>query len=104
MVGQGGQIVDADIQRSVIGRGVRIDAGARLDECVIADGVHIGAGARLRRVIADRFSIIPADIELGYGQTVDRERFHVSPSGLIVLPRNYRFRAVVPNLAGAAKT
>lgn len=104
MVGQGGQIVDADIQRSVIGRGVRIDAGARLEECVIADGVHIGAGARLRRVIADRFSIIPADIELGYGETVDRERFHVSSSGLIVLPRNYRFRTVVPNLAGAAKT
>jgi glucose-1-phosphate adenylyltransferase len=103
MVGQGGQIIEADIQRSVIGRGVRIDAGARLEECVIADGVHIGAGAHLRRVIADRFSIIPPGIELGYGETVDRERFHVSPSGLIVLPRNYRFRAVMPNLTGAAK-
>jgi glucose-1-phosphate adenylyltransferase len=104
MVGQGGQIIEADIRRSVIGRGVRIDSGARLDECVIADGVHIGAGAKLRRVIADRFGIIPADIKLGYGEAVDRERFHVSPSGLIVLPRNYRFRSVVPNLAGAART
>jgi glucose-1-phosphate adenylyltransferase len=104
MVGQGGQIIEAEIQRSVIGRGVRIDAGARLEGCVIADGVHIGAGARLRRVIADRFSIIPPSIELGYGETVDRERFHVAPSGLIVLPRNYRFRAVMPNLSGASKS
>jgi glucose-1-phosphate adenylyltransferase len=103
MVGQGGQIIDAKIHRSVIGRGVRIDTGASLEGCVIADGVQIGTGARLRRVIADRFSIIPPDIELGYGETVDRERFHVSPSGLIVLPRNYRFRAVMPNLTGAAK-
>ena len=103
MVGQGGQIIDAEIQRSVIGRGVRIDPGARLEGCVIADGVQIGAGAKLRRVIADRFSIIPPGIELGYGETVDRERFHVAPSGLIVLPRNYRFRAVMPNLTGAAK-
>ena len=103
MVGQGGQFIEADIRRSVIGRGVRIDSGARLEECVIADGVHIGAGAKLRRVIADRFSKIPADIELGYGETVDRERFYVSSSGLIVLPRNYRFRSVVPNLTGSAK-
>ncbi|WP_447598413.1 glucose-1-phosphate adenylyltransferase [Nitrospira sp. Nam80] len=103
MVGQGGQFIDADIRRSVIGRGVRIGSGARLDECVIADGVHIGAGARLRRVIADRFSNIPAGIELGYGETVDRERFYVSQSGLIVLPRNYRFRSVLPNLTESAK-
>ncbi len=103
MVGQGGQFIEADIRRSIIGRGVRIDSGARLEECVIADGVHIGAGAKLRRVIADRFSKIPADIELGYGETVDRERFYVSSSGLIVLPRNYRFRSVVPNLTGSAK-
>lgn len=103
MVGQGGQCIEADIRRSVIGREVRIDSGARLEECVITDGVHIGAGARLRRVIADRFSKIPAGIELGHGETVDRERFYVSPSGLIVLPRNYRFRSVVPNLAGSAK-
>jgi glucose-1-phosphate adenylyltransferase len=103
MVGQGGQFIDADIRRSVIGRGVRIGSGARLDECVIADGVHIGAGARLRRVIADRFSNIPAGIELGHGETVDRERFYVSQSGLIVLPRNYRFRSVLPNLAESAK-
>ncbi|MGD9726645.1 MAG: glucose-1-phosphate adenylyltransferase [Nitrospiraceae bacterium] len=103
MVGQGGQFIDADIRQSVIGRGVRIGTGARLEGCVIADGVHIGAGARLRRVIADRFSNIPAGIELGYGETVDRERFYVSQSGLIVLPRNYRFKSVLPNLAGSAK-
>lgn len=95
MVGQGGQILEADIRRSVIGRGVRIDAGAQLEGCIIADGVRIGAGARLRRVIADRFSIIPADLDLGHDAAHDRERFHVSPSGLVVLPRNYAIRSTV---------
>jgi glucose-1-phosphate adenylyltransferase len=95
MVGQGGQILEADIRRSVIGRGVRIDAGAQLEECIVADGVRIGAGARLRRVIADRFSIIPADLDLGHDAAHDRERFHVSPSGLVVLPRNYAVRSTV---------
>lgn len=103
MLGQGSQVIDADIRRSVIGRGVRIGAGAVLEECVIADGVQIGAGAKLRRVIADRFSTIPPEMQLGYGQPVDRERFHVSRSGLVVLPRSYAHRAPVPSLTASTK-
>ena len=65
MIGEACHIVEADIRRSVIGRNVHIEAGARLDECVIMDGVRIGARARLHRVIADRFSSIPANSEIG---------------------------------------
>jgi glucose-1-phosphate adenylyltransferase len=103
MVGQGGQFIEADIRRSVIGRGVVIEAGAHIEECVIADGVHIGAGARLRRVIADRFSRVPADVELGYGASIDRERYHVAPSGLVVLPRNYAFRSAIADRPESVK-
>lgn len=89
MLGQGSRIVNAKVYRSIIGRSVIVESGAHVEECVIADGVHVGAGARLRRVIADRFSDIPAHIDIGYRPTVDRERYYVSPSGLTVLPRNY---------------
>jgi glucose-1-phosphate adenylyltransferase len=87
MVGQNSRCVDADIRRSIIGRGVRVEAGADLDECIILDGVHIGAQARLRRVIADRSTIVPAWSRIGYDAADDRKRFHVSPSGLVVLSR-----------------
>ncbi|MGC4097058.1 MAG: hypothetical protein QM706_08080 [Nitrospira sp.] len=88
MIGEGSHIVEADIRRSVIGRNVHIEAGARLDECVIMDGVRIGAQARLHRVIADRFSSIPANSEIGPYENPGGQVCHVSSGGLVVLPRN----------------
>lgn len=87
MVGQGSLVVEAEVRRSVIGRNVRIESGARLDECVILGDTWIGPKARLRRVIADRFNVIPAACELGYQPTEDRKRYHVAKSDVVVLPR-----------------
>jgi glucose-1-phosphate adenylyltransferase len=86
MIGHGTRCVDADIQKSVIGRGVRIERGAQLKECVILDDVHIGAHARLRRVIADRGSCVPAHARIGFDPGLDGRKFHLSHSGLVVLP------------------
>jgi glucose-1-phosphate adenylyltransferase len=89
MVGQGSLVVDATIQGSVIGRNVKIGEGAHIQECVILDGTIVGPKARLRRVIADRFNIIPEGTTLGYDPKPDR-----APSGkagLIVLPRGQSF-------------
>lgn len=91
MVGQGSLVVDAKIQRSVIGRNVRIGQGAHIEECVILDGTIVGPKARLRRVIADRFNIIAGDTTLGYDQRDDSSRASGGKSGLIVLPRGHSF-------------
>ncbi|HWC50643.1 MAG TPA: glucose-1-phosphate adenylyltransferase [Nitrospira sp.] len=86
MIGEGTQCLDAEIKKSVIGRGVRIDRGAHVEECVILDDVHIGPRARLRRVIADRGSLVPSDSRIGYDSAHDKKKFHLSQSGLVVLP------------------
>ena len=85
MIGPGTLCVDADIRKSVIGRDVRIERGAHLDECVILDDVHIGAHAQLRRVIADRAGSVPAQARIGYDRAQDGRKFHLSQSGLVVL-------------------
>jgi glucose-1-phosphate adenylyltransferase len=95
MIGTGSQCLEADIRRSIVGRGVRIDRGARLDECVILDDVHIGPHARLRRVIADRRSTIPAYSRIGYDAGHDGMKFHLSQSGLVVLPHSSAAEAKV---------
>jgi glucose-1-phosphate adenylyltransferase len=64
MIGQGSHVVEAEIARSVIGRNVRIDAGCRIEESIILDGSIIGAGSHLRRVIADRFNVLPRNTSL----------------------------------------
>ncbi|MGZ8406060.1 MAG: glucose-1-phosphate adenylyltransferase [Nitrospira sp.] len=88
MVGQGSHCVEADIRRSIIGRGVRIDRGAQLEECIILDDVQIGSHARLRRVIADRRSTIPPHSRIGYDPAHDYARFQYATSGLVVLPHS----------------
>jgi glucose-1-phosphate adenylyltransferase len=85
MIGQGSQCVEAVVHRSVVGRGVRIDRGAHLEECVILDGVHIGAYSRLRRVLVDRSARIPPWSRIGHEEGDDRKRFHVSQTGLVVI-------------------
>lgn len=87
MVGQGSHVVEAEIRRSVIGRNVRVEQGARIEECIILDGAVIGSKTRLRRVIADRFNVIPPGTTMGLDPATDRKRYHVTRSGLVVLPR-----------------
>jgi glucose-1-phosphate adenylyltransferase len=87
MIGQGSHVIDAEIRRSVIGRNVRIEPGARIDECIVLDGTVIGAKSRLRRVIVDRFNVIPAATEIGGDAREDRQRYQVTKSGLVILPR-----------------
>ncbi|RMH31526.1 MAG: glucose-1-phosphate adenylyltransferase [Nitrospirae bacterium] len=98
MVGQGSLVVDSLIKRSIIGRNVRIGEGCHLEECVILDGAIIGPKSRLRRVIADRFNVLPAGTILGYEHTTHPQYTPMGRFGLTVLPRgqSYGGRAVTP--------
>ena len=98
MIGQGSLVVDANIKRSIIGRNVRIGEGTKIEECIILDGTIIGPKCRLRRVIADRFNVIPAGAEIGIDKSSDGKRSTIGKAGLTVLPRGQSFggRAVTP--------
>jgi glucose-1-phosphate adenylyltransferase len=87
LVGQGSLVIDAKIRRSVVGRNVHIEHGAEIDECVILDGTRIGSKARLRRVIADRYNVLPQSAEIGFVPETDRKRYQTTQSGLVILPR-----------------
>lgn len=86
-VGQGSLVTDATIRRSVIGRNVHIEEGAEIDECIILDGARIGAKTRLRRVIADRYNVIPTGSTIGFAADTDRKHYKTTKSGFVVLPR-----------------
>jgi len=51
------------------------------------DHTIVESEARLRRVIADRYNVVPKGTRIGLDADDDRRRFHVDPSGIIVLPR-----------------
>jgi glucose-1-phosphate adenylyltransferase len=76
----GGRVAD-----SVLGRRVFVDNGARIEESVVMDNCHIGPGARVRRAILDKNAVIPAGEQIGYDLEKDRDRYHVSETGIVVV-------------------
>ncbi len=87
LIGEGSRIVEADIRRCVIGRHVKIEPGAQIEDSVILDHTTIGAKARLRRAVIDRGNAIPAGAVLGHGEVCPTELPGVTSSGLTVVPK-----------------
>jgi len=85
LLGEGCIVEDAVIRRSILGRGVRVLPGAEVEESVVMDHTTIGAGARLRRVIADRFNLIPDGARIGLEPAEPRQGS--ADPGITVLPR-----------------
>jgi glucose-1-phosphate adenylyltransferase len=74
------------IRNSIIRREVVIEEGAELEDCIVMDYCRIGRGAKLRRVILDRHNIIEPGCRIGFDPDQDRQRFQVSPGGVVVVP------------------
>jgi glucose-1-phosphate adenylyltransferase len=89
-IAEGSLIKRATIRNSILGRSVWVNEGAVIEDSIIMDHTTVGKGARLRRAIVDRFNIVPADAEIGLDPAADRQRWHVDPSGLVVVPRGGR--------------
>jgi glucose-1-phosphate adenylyltransferase len=90
LIAEGCLIKRATIRNSILGRNVWVNEGARIEDAIVMDYTSVGKGAHLRRAIVDRYNIIPSDHEVGLDAGRDRLRFHVDPSGLVVVPRGGR--------------
>jgi glucose-1-phosphate adenylyltransferase len=95
----GGSILSGGVVRnSVLGRNVRVHAGALVEECVILDSCDIGRRARIRKAILDKNVRVPEDTCIGYDLDRDRQFHHVTPSGIVVVQGN-RTPVEIGNLA-----
>jgi glucose-1-phosphate adenylyltransferase len=83
----GVQVVDAQVDSSVLGPGVVVDSQAEVLESVLLEGVHVGSGARVYRAIVDQGVRIPANCCIGGVSSRRGGGIHVSPGGITVVPR-----------------
>jgi glucose-1-phosphate adenylyltransferase len=82
----GGTILSGGLVRnSVIGRNVRIHAGAVVEDSIIFDNCDIGRRAKIKRAILDKNVRVPEDALIGYDLQKDRHFHHVTESGLVVV-------------------
>jgi glucose-1-phosphate adenylyltransferase len=90
LVCQGSIISGGCVQRSIVGPGVYVEDGARVEECILLDDVRVGEGAVLRRCVVDKGAVIPAGARIGFDAEDDGARFTRSDGGVVVIPRNAR--------------
>mgnify|MGYP001589455330 CR=1 FL=1 len=51
------------------------------------DRVVVGRGCRIRRAIIDKNVYVPPGTEIGYNAEKDRERYYLTDTGIVVIPR-----------------
>lgn len=82
----GGVVVD-----SVLGRNVFVHSYSHVAGSVIMDNSHIHRHAQVRRAIIDKNVQVPAGEQIGWDLERDRQRFTVTDSGIVVIPKDYTF-------------
>ena len=82
----GGAILSGGLVRnSIIGRGVKVHTGARIEDSVIFDNCDIGRHAAVRRAILDKNVRVPEGGRIGYDVERDRKFYHVTETGIVVV-------------------
>jgi glucose-1-phosphate adenylyltransferase len=92
IVSGGCQIRGSKVTKSILSPRVIVEEGASVSESVIMSGVVIGKGAKIKRSIIDKGVHIPDGFTIGMKRDDDERRFKISPGGIVVVPKGYRFR------------
>ncbi len=87
IVCEGTIISGGTVRDSVIGRNVFIHSYSEVNQSILMDNVDIGRHARIKRTIIDKNVKIPPRTIIGYNLEEDRKKYHVSPEGIVVIPR-----------------
>ena len=77
------------MKRSLLSDRCYLSEGSTIEESILLSGVSVGAGCRIRRAIVDKWNQIPADTVIGFDAEQDAERFTVTETGIVVVPRGY---------------
>lgn len=90
----GGVVISGgSVQHSILFPKVFVDAEASIEDSIVFENVRVGAGARLRNCIIDKHVVIPPGETIGVDRELDAGRFTVSDSGIVVVPKGYRFES-----------
>jgi glucose-1-phosphate adenylyltransferase len=85
IVSAGVIVAGSTVRQAVLSPGVTVLAGAYVEGSVLMHGVQVGRGAVVRRAILDKNVVVPDGAHIGVEPELDRLRYHVSDSGIVVL-------------------
>ena len=82
-------VTGAHLRRSILSNIVQVGAGSRVEESLVFRGAKIGRDVKLKRTIVDKWAKIPDGMVIGHDLAADRQRFTVTESGIVVVPRDF---------------
>jgi glucose-1-phosphate adenylyltransferase len=87
IVASGSILSGGRVQNCLIGYDVRVNSFCEVTASIIYNHVNIGRHSRICRAIIDRHVSLPEHTEIGFDLEADRRRFHVTPSGIVIVVR-----------------
>ena len=88
MVSAGVIVSGGEVRRSVLSPGVFVHSYARVEGSVLLHNVDVGRNAIVRNAIVDKNVKIPAGARIGVDLDLDRKRFTVTDTGVVVIGKN----------------
>ena len=89
VVSMGCIVSGGTVRSSVLSPDVRINSFTEVDSSILFSHVNVGRHCRIRRAIIDRDVHIPEGTVIGYDTESDRQKYHVTDSGITVVTRDY---------------
>ncbi|HEX8909497.1 MAG TPA: glucose-1-phosphate adenylyltransferase [Anaeromyxobacteraceae bacterium] len=93
LISEGCILSGGRVDGSILSPKVRVNSYASVEGSILFENVNIGRHCRIRRAIIDKHVDIPAGTSIGYDLEEDRKRFHVTESGIVVIPKGMRLDA-----------
>ena len=85
MVAGGCIVSGAIVRHSLLFPRVRVNSYAEVTDSVLFPGVEIGRNCNIKKALIDRDCVIPEGTKIGFDADADRERFYVSPGGVVLV-------------------
>jgi glucose-1-phosphate adenylyltransferase len=93
MICAGVVVSGAVARRSILSPGAQLHSYSEVEDSILMQGVDVGRNAVVRRAILDKNVTVAPGAQIGVDPEADRERFTVSASGVVVIPKGARVEA-----------
>jgi glucose-1-phosphate adenylyltransferase len=87
IISPGCMIEGGRVERSVLSSQVHVRCNSSVMDSVILEGVVIGESAHVKNAIIDKQVHVPAGEKIGYDLELDRRRFAVTASGIVIVAK-----------------
>lgn len=87
LVSEGCIISGGLVERSVLSPRVRVNSWSEVHDSILMENVEIGRHCEIRKAIIDKNVTIPPGTKIGVNLAEDKKRFHVTESGIVVIPK-----------------